>query len=151
MPSFAELAVPLMRLTRKNAKFEWGPEQKSSFTRLKEKLIQPPILSFPLESGGKFILDTDASGVTIGAVLSQYQNNEEKVLAYGIHTLNPAQQNYCTTKKELYSVVYCVQHFKQYLLGRNFILRTDHKPLIWLSKFKESSGNLARWISILGS
>ena len=151
VPSFAELAIPLTRLTKKKAKFEWGPEQESSFTRLKENLIQPPILSFLLESGGKFILDTDASGVIIGAVLSQYQNNKEKVIAYGSHTLNPAQQNYCTIKRELYSVVYFVQYFKQYLLGRNFILRTDHKSLIWLSKFKELSGILASWISILGS
>ena len=108
-------------------------------------------MAFPLETRGKFVLDTDASGVAIGAVLSQYQNNEERVIAYGSHTLNPAQQNYCATKRELYSVVYFVQHFKQYLLGRSFILRTDHKPLIWLSNFKEPSGILARWISILGS
>ena len=94
----------------------------STITKLKEKLIQPPILSFPLESGGKSLSDTDASGVTIRAVLSQYQNTEEKVIAYGSYTLNPVQQNYCTTKRELYSVVYFVQHFKQYLLGRSFIL-----------------------------
>ena len=151
VPSFAEIAVPLTRLTRKKAKFEWGSEHETAFFKLKERLIQPPILAFPLETGGKFVLDTDASGVAIGAVLSQYQNNEERVIAYGSHTLNPAQQNYCATKRELYSVVYFVQHFKQYLLGRSFILRTDHKPLIWLSNFKEPSGILARWISILGS
>ena len=151
VPEFAELAVPLTRLTRKKAKFEWGPEQETAFNRLKKCLIQPPILSFPLESGGSFLLDTDASGVAIGSVLSQYQNNEEKVIAYGSHTLNPAQQNYCTTKRELYSVVFFMQHFKHYLLGRHFILRTDHAPLLWLSRFKEPSGILARWLSILGS
>ena len=84
VPEFAELAVPLTRLTRKQAKFEWG---EAAFNRLKKCLIQPPILSFPLESGGFFLLDTDASGVAIGSVLSQYQNNKEKVIAYGSHTL----------------------------------------------------------------
>ncbi|MEW8486026.1 MAG: RNase H-like domain-containing protein, partial [Candidatus Thiodiazotropha sp.] len=151
VPEFAKLAVPLTRLTRKKAKFECGPEQETAFNRLKNCLIQPPILSFPLESGGSFLLDTDASGVAIGSVLSQYQNNEEKVIAYGSHTLNPAQQNYCTTKRELYSVVFFMQHFKHYLLGRHFILRTDHAPLFWLSRFKEPSGILARWLCILGS
>ena len=113
MPSFAEIAIPLTGLTRQKAKFEWGLEHETAFFKLKERLIQPPILAFPLETGGKLVLNTDASGVAIGAVLSQYQNNEERVIAYGSHTLNPAQQNYCASKKDLYSVVYFVQHFKQ--------------------------------------
>ena len=151
VPSFAEIAIPLTRLTRKSAKFEWGSEQETAFMKLKERLTQPPILSFPMESGGSFLLDVDTSGYATGGILSQYQNNEEKVIAYGSHTLNPAQQNYCTTKRELYGVVYFVQHFRNFLLGRKFILRVDHKPLLWLSNFREPSGILARWISILGA
>ena len=151
VPAFAQIAIPLTRLTRKKAVFEWGSEHENAFIKLKESLIQPPILSFPSETGGQFILDADASGEAIGAVLSQYQNNSEKVIAYGSHVLNQAQQNYCTTKRELYSVVFFVQHFKHFLLGRKFILRTDHAPLIWLSNFKEPSGILARWLSILGA
>ena len=151
VPSFAEIAIPLTRLTRKRVQFEWGTEQETAFEELKERLTQPPILAFPMENGGSFLLDVDASGSAIGGVLSQYQNNEEKVIAYGSHTLNPAQQNYCTTKRELYAVVYFVQHFKNYLLGRKFILRVDHKPLLWLSRFREPTGILARWLSILGA
>ena len=113
MPSFAEIVFPLTGLTRQKAKFEWVLEHETALFKLKERLIQPPILAFPLERRGKFVLNTDASGVAIGAVLSQYQNNEERIIAYGSHTLNPAQQNNCSTKKELYSVVYFVQHFKQ--------------------------------------
>ena len=104
-----------------------------------------------MESGGSFILDVDASGSAVGGILSQYQGNQERVIAYGSHTLNAAQQNYCTTKRELYSVVYFLQRFKQYLLGRKFLLRTDHAPLVWLCNFKEPSGILARWLSILGT
>ena len=91
------------------------------------------------------ILDCDASGPE---VLSQYQNHE-RVISYGSHTLNQAQRKYCTTKRELYSVVYFVQHFKQYLLGRKFILRVDHQPLLWLCNFQDATGIFARWISIL--
>ena len=104
-----------------------------------------------MESGGSFLLDVDTSGYATGGILSKYQNNEEKVIAYGSHTLKPVQQNYCTTKRELYGMVYFVQHSRNFLLGREFILRVDHKPLLWLSNFREPSGILARWMSILGA
>ena len=74
VPSFAEIAIPLTRLTRKSAKFEWGSEQETAFMKLKERLTQPPILSFPMESGGSFLLDVDTSGYATGGILSQYQN-----------------------------------------------------------------------------
>ena len=97
------------------------------------------------------MLDTDASGFAIGGIISQKQSGTDRVIAYGSKTLNQAQQNYCTTKRELYSIVYFTQYFKHYLLGREFILRTDHAPLVWLcKKFKNPSGLWARWISILG-
>ena len=151
VPNFSDIASPLTRLTKKKAKFAWGQLQEEAFVKLKQCLTEPPILAFPLEQGGSFVLDCDASGFAIGAVLSQYQSNAERVIAYGSHTLNEAQQNYCTTKRELYSIVYFVQHFKHYLLGRKFILRTDHASLQWLCNFKEPSGILARWLSILGA
>ena len=151
VPEFSEIAIPLSRLTKKRAQFEWGQEQEAAFEKLKQCLTEPPILSFPLETGGSFVLDCDASAHAIGGILSQYQSNVERVIAYGSHTLNSAQQNYCTTKRELYSIVYFVQHFKHYLLGRKFILRTDHASLLWLCNFKEPTGILARWISILGA
>ena len=151
VPEFSEIAIPLSRLTKKRAQFEWGQEQEAALEKLKQCLTEPPILSFPLETGGSFVLDCDASAHAIGGILSQYQSNVERVIAYGSHTLNSAQQNYCTTKRELYSIVYFVQHFKHYLLGRKFILRTDHASLLWLCNFKEPTGILARWISILGA
>ena len=96
-----------------------------------------------------FILDLDASLHGISGVLSQIQNDEEKVIAYASRTLNPAQQQYCITKRELIAVVTFMRHFKHYLLGRKFIIRTDHAPLIWLRNFKEPEGLIARWISVI--
>ena len=82
-------------------------------------------------------------------MLSQEQDGAEKVIAYANRTLNPAQQNYCTTKLELLAVVTVMRHFKHYLLGRKFIVRTDHAPLVWLRNFKEPEGLIARWISVI--
>ena len=104
VPAFADLASPLTKLTKKKVKFLWGPEQETAFERLKDCLMQPPVLAFPHETGGQFVLDCDSSAVEIGSVISQIQNNNEKVIAYGSRTLNQAQQNYCTTKREFYSI-----------------------------------------------
>jgi len=62
-----------------------------------------------------FILGTDASNLAIGAVLSQLVDNEEKVVAYASRTFNRAEQNYCTTRRELLAVVYFTGYFRSIL------------------------------------
>ena len=146
--NFSERASPMTKLTRKRAKFEWNQDCEAAFQDLKECLVNSPILAFP-NSKDMFILDCDASLKGIGGVLSQVQNNEEKVIAYASRTLNKAQQQYCTTKRELLAVVTFMKHFKHFLLGQKFLIRTDHAPLIWLRNFKEPEGLIARWISII--
>ena len=76
-----------------------------------------------------FIIDTDACDRSIGAVLSQIQDGREKVVAYAGRCLNRAEANYCVTRKELLAVVYFTRHFRHYLFGKKFILRTDHSAL----------------------
>ena len=83
------------------------------------------------------------SVVVIGAVLSQVKNGEEKVISYASHVLIKPQRRYCTTRKELLAVVKFTRHFKHYLLGRRFTLRTDHNSLV---RFKHIEGQLARWL-----
>jgi hypothetical protein len=96
-------------------------------------------------------LDTDASNDAIGAVLSQIQEGQEKVIACGSRTLTKVERNYCVTRKEMLALVYFIKHFKHYLLGREFILRTDHGSLVWLHRFKEPDGQIARWLQQLAS
>ena len=88
----------------------------------------------------KYILDTDASDTAIGAVLSQIQGGEERLIAYASRTYSRAEKNYCTTRKELLAVVYFTKHFKQYLLGSHFLIRTDHAVLAWLQRASELMG-----------
>ena len=98
---------------------------------------------------GLITLDTDASNFAIGAVLSQTQEDTERVIAYASRKLSRAEMNYCVSRRELLSIVYFVKYFRQYLLGVRFRIRTDHASLLWLRKIPEPIGQQARWLEIL--
>jgi hypothetical protein len=142
---FAEIAKPLTDLTGKKTPFQWSNEAQQAFEILKRLLTTAPILAFP-EPNGKFVLDTDSSLFAAGAVLSQIQDGQEKVIAYFSKKYNDAEQKYCTTKRELFAFYLAVKQFKPYLLGTTFVTRVDHKALVWLRRFKESTGTLGRWL-----
>ena len=147
--NFAAIAKPLYQLTEKTAKFTWSDEAEEAFRQLKHSLVIAPILALP-DYKQPFILDTDASDVGIGGVLSQPQDDgSERVIAYGSHTLSRPERRYCVARRELLAVVTFVQQFRPYLLGREFLLRTDHGSLTWLTTFKELEGQLARWLECL--
>ena len=107
-----------------------------------------PILAYP-NATDIFILDTDASGTAMGAVLSQLQDGDEKVISYESYVLTPEQHKYCITRRELLAVVRFTRQFCHYLLGCKFYLRTDHNSLTWLLRFKYIAGQLARWLEEL--
>ena len=144
---FSKKAEPLYKVTGKQ-EFQWEEEQQSAFKTLKHDLTHPPILALP-NNTDPFILDTDASENAIGAVLSQVQNGEEKVIAYGSFALTKEQRRYCVTRKELLAIVRFTRQYRYYLLGKPFVVRTDHSSLTWLLRFKEPQGQLARWIEEL--
>lgn len=85
----------------------------------------------------------------ISGILSQEQENSEKVISFSSRTLDKSQRNYCLTKRELLAVVTFVRQFRHFLWGRKSSIRTDHASLTWLRNFKEPEGMIARWISIL--
>jgi hypothetical protein len=107
-------------------------------------------MAYPCELG-KYILDTDACDFGIGAVLSQTQDGKQRVIAYASRSLNKSERNYCVTDKELLAVLYFIQYFRYYLLGRKFLVRSDHQALRWLFNLREPKGRVARWIEILSA
>ena len=145
---YAHIASPLYGLTGPKATFHWEDKHQQAFDALVEALVCAPVLAYP-NSQDTFILDTDASDTAIGAELLQLQEGEERVVSYGSFSLTPAQRNYCTTRKELLAVLRFTREYRHYLLGRRFIVRTDHSSLTWLMRFKNAEGMLARWIEEL--
>ena len=142
--NFAQLVHPLTELTKKKNKWRWGEAEQNAFEVMKQKLVTPPILAYP-RYDSEFILYTDASSYCIGCVLSQQQDGEERVIAYGSRALNKAECNYSTTEQECLSVVYFTQEFRHILLGRKFTIISDHRPLVWLKNITNPTGRLGRW------
>ncbi|NJR75967.1 MAG: hypothetical protein HC773_24895 [Scytonema sp. CRU_2_7] len=129
--NYAVLSEPLSSMLKKENRFKWTDATKTSFYALRKTLTSPPVLSLPTKDG-KYVLDTDASHNAIGAVLSQIQNGEEKVLYYASKTLTKSQKQYCITRKELLAIYTFVLKFKHYLIGKQFVVRTDHQALKWM-------------------
>ena len=146
---YASIVRPMVELTKAGKRFLWDEVCEKSFQTVKKALISADIMGYPVNDGGEFVLDVDASDLGIGAVLHQVQGDRERVIAYASRALNRAERNYCITEKELLAVRFFIEHFRQYLLGRKFLVRTDHQALVWLFKLKEPRGKIARWIEIL--
>ena len=83
-------------------------ECQEAFEVLKGCLTSAPILAYQCAET-EFILDTDASGFAIGAVLSQVQGGKERVLACGSRSLTKSERNYCVTRQELLVVTFFIQ------------------------------------------
>jgi len=146
---FARIAGPLHELTRKNVAFGWNEDRERAFQELKHRLTSAPILVAPRDEG-TFVLDTDASDTALGAVLQQQQDGVLRVIGYASRSLSDAERRYCITRKELLGVVYGLKKYRQYLLGRPIIVRTDHAALTYLKKTPEPIGQQGRWLDLLG-
>ena len=120
---------------------------------MKKKLMSVPILAYPQFQREPFILDTkfSANPGAIGGVLSQVQDRQERVIAYGARRVLPRERSYASTKGELLAVIFSLQYYKYYLLHRPFILRTDNRALTWIRSLESPTGMILRWLEILAS
>ena len=95
----------------------------------------------------QFIVYTHACDEGLSSVLCQ--NDKSKIcrpVAFYSKKLTKAERKYATGEKELMAIVFAMGHFKVYLYGREFIVRTDHQPLQRLKNLPSPSTRLARWL-----
>ena len=137
---------------RNKEKLVWTEECDNAFKNLKLALTKTPILAYP-DVNKEFYLDTDASFDTIGAVLSQKDSyGNERVIEYASHKMSKHELGYCITRKELLAIYFFTQHFKHYLYGRKFTLRTDHKAITFMITTKKPiTAQFQTWINFLSS
>ena len=144
--NFATRAAPLTDLTRKSGSnsVPWEEVHERAFRDLKGALLCEPVLQSP-DFDKHFTVQTDASGVGLGAVLLQGEAEDQRPVAYISRKLFPRETRYSVVELECLAVKWALDTFKYYLLGREFTLETDHRALQWLGKMKDSNARVTRW------
>lgn len=139
IPNFSITSIPLNQLTKKNVVFKWNVEHDTAFKKIKTMLCNPVILAYP-NFDEQFTLTVDASKQGCGAVLSQNDNP----IAFASKSFTRAESNKATIEQELIAICWSIKHFKHYLYGTEFLVQSDHKPLVYLYKLKETNAKLTR-------
>ncbi|XP_054723056.1 uncharacterized protein K02A2.6-like [Uloborus diversus] len=155
LPNMATLLAPLYELLKEKQAWEWGATQKEAFTKVKETLRSSSLLMH-FDNAKEVVLACDASPYGLGAVLSHETKDGDRPIAFASRSLTKAERNYSHIEKEALALVFGVTRFRKYLLGRNFTLLTDHRPLVnLLSEDKPvptvAAARIQRWALTLSA
>nr|XP_043612624.1 uncharacterized protein LOC122584647 [Erigeron canadensis] len=145
---FSKITRPMTKLLEKDVPFVFDKDCLDAFNLLKESLTNSPIMT-PPDWSLPFELMCDASDYALGAVLGQRGDKHFRPISYASKTLNPAQQNYTVTEKELLAVVYAFDKFRPYLVLNKTIVYTDHSALRYLFTKQDAKPRLIRWVLLL--
>lgn len=154
MPRLAIILEPLYKLLRNNVKFQWTKDCEDSFNKAKKLLVSEQSLArFDPDITLKLVCDSSSIG--LGSVLMHvFPDGTEKPICFASRILNKAERAYSVIHKEALAIFWSVKRFYQYLMGNEFILCSDHKPLLAL--FGENkgipqmaAGRLQRWALFL--
>jgi hypothetical protein len=148
VPLYATIAAPLTDLLVAKKTFRWTDAAQKAFDDLKTAIDQPLLLHRP-DASREYVLQTDASGLGVAAVLYQEEDGQRKIISYASARLNDAQRRYHINEQECLAVVFAVKRYRPYLEDKPFLLQTDNKCLLWLNGAKDSNAKLTRWALLL--
>ncbi|CAM4615096.1 unnamed protein product [Lepidochelys kempii] len=145
IPHFATRAGPLTDLIKAQGPkiVKWSDAAEGAFADLRTALCCHPVLIAP-DFKKESVLQTDASEVGLGAILSQMVWEEEHPILYLSRKLLPREQKYAVVEKECLAIKWAIETLRYYLLGRRFTLVTDHAPLQWMHRNK-TNARVTRW------
>ena len=125
----AEISQPLRELLSTKQSWLWGPDQENAFLQVKEELTRPTVLAlYDPEADTK--ISADASSFGLGAVLLQRTNETWRPMAYASRSMTETERRYAQIEKEALATTWACEKFLDYVLGRQFQIESDHKPLI---------------------
>jgi hypothetical protein len=135
----------LIRALPKGGTLAWTAAADKAFERAKQAFCAAPVLRM-VRGNGTFVLYTDASDEAIGAALHEVTGDREAPVAFFSRTLTSIERRYAARDKELLAVVASTKHWRHYLGGRKFVIRSDHQSLQhWKTMDVTGKGRLARW------
>ena len=144
IPNFSQIPEPIIALTRKYAHFKWLDTHQRAFDYLKESHTAVPLLCYP-DPNKPYVLYTDASDTCLGACLTQDCDGDEKPIYYLSHKLTRSQFKWSVVKKEVYAIHFALQKLDYYIHNAQFIIRTDHKPLMYLLESPMQNKKIQMW------
>ncbi|GBG59182.1 hypothetical protein CBR_g32198 [Chara braunii] len=146
--NYFTVASPLTDLTRLDTPWDWSDECEGVFKRLKHALMNHEVLMVP-DPQKPFIVTTDASQYGIGAVLAQQDGKKLRPIEYMSKKMPSKKLAKSTYEGELYALYKALVHWRHFLLGRFFYLRTDHQILKLIKTQPALSDALKRWIEVI--
>ena len=151
----SSLLAPLYKLLEQKRHWVWDRKQQLAFDKAKAQLTSSSVrMNFDPEK--EVILSCDASPYGVGALLSHHTEEGERPIGFASRSLSPAERNYAHTDKEAIAIIFGVKKFHRYVFGREFEIRSDHKPLQHLFDNTRAipqlaSARLQRWSFILSA
>ena len=129
LPDLATVLSPLYALLQHATEWKWGQKQREAFKHVKN-LLQSGRVLVHFDDRLPLVLSCDASPYGLGAVLAhRMPDGSERPVGFASRTLAKAERNYSQLDKEALAIIFAIKRYHQYLYGRHFEIKTDHKPL----------------------
>ena len=129
IPDMSTIAAPLNQLRNKNTEWIWESTQEIAWKKLKDVVVSSPVLQF-FDPRKEIKISSDASQSGLGAVLLQLHDDKWLPVAYASRSMTTAETRYAQIEKETLAMTFACERFDQYIYGGQFLIETDHKPLV---------------------